>query len=74
LIVTGFAEIITVGSGISVTVAVAVAVPECPVAVMVYVVVFMGDTACVPLVATAPTPWSMKHEVAFVVVHVNALD
>jgi hypothetical protein len=56
LIVTAFAEIVTVGGGISVTVAVAVVVPAGPVAVMVYFVVCMGETDRVPFVGTVPIP------------------
>jgi hypothetical protein len=74
LIVAGFAEIVTVGGGIKVTVAAAVVVPEGPVAVMVYVAVFVGETVCVPLVATVPMPWSMEHAVALVALQVNVLD
>jgi hypothetical protein len=57
----------------TITVTAAVAMPAGPVAVMVYVVVCLGETDRVPLVATVPILWSMEHVVALVVLHVRVL-
>ena len=56
MMLTGFAEIVMVGGGISVTVTVAVVVPAGPVAVMMYVVVCVGEIDRVPPVGTVPIP------------------
>jgi hypothetical protein len=53
----GSAAMATVGAGAeTVTVTLLVAVPPGPVAVMVYLVVAVGDTIVEPLGLTAPTP------------------
>jgi hypothetical protein len=69
-IVSGLTDRLTVGVGIvTLTVALPVAVPPLPVAVRVYVVVSLGDTATAPLAATSPMPWSIVILSALVVVH-----
>lgn len=70
----GFATSVHAGAGgpeDTVTVAEQVTVPPAPVAVPVYVVVTVGDTACVPAATgvTAPIPWLREKVVAFWVVH-----
>ncbi len=52
----GLAEMVTVGAGKTVMVTLLVAVPPAPVAVMVYVVVSVGETVVEPLVLTVPIP------------------
>lgn len=58
----------------TVTTAWAVAVPLKPVAVMVYVVVTIGDTEIEPLDATSPMPLSILMVSASVELQVNVLD
>ena len=57
-----------------VTVALAVVVPPKPVAVMVYVVVSVGETIVDPLRATLPIPGSITQVSAFVEVHDKVED
>ena len=56
------------------TVTESVAVPPEPVAVMVYVVVSVGDTVMDPFISTLPIPGSMTQESALVDVHVSVVD
>ncbi len=74
--VVGEAARLTVGRGggvVTVTVALAELVPLGPTAVKVYVVVAVGDTAMLPLVATVPTPVRVRL-VASALLHVNVAD
>ena len=61
------------GTGVTATVASHVAGPLGPVAVPMYVVVAVGETAVVPpgTGVLSPMPLSKENEVAFVVVHVS---
>jgi hypothetical protein len=71
----GFAVSVTVGGADELTVTVAEAgadVPPVPLQVSVYVVVAVGETPSVPLVASAPVqPPEAVHEVAFVLDQVS---
>jgi len=74
VIVAGFAVNVTVGAveGLTVTVADAIPVPPVPAQDSVYVVVAVGDTTWVPLVASAPVqPPDAVHEVALVLDQVS---
>jgi len=64
----GEAEIETADCKATLTDAVAVTVPPGPVAVSVYVVVWVGETVFEPEACAAPTPLSIWTEVAFVTV------
>lgn len=72
VIVAGLAvyEFIT-GRLLTVTVAVSVTVTAPFTAVIVYIVVTVGDTKCDPLAPTVPMPWSMDTVVAFADDHVR---
>jgi hypothetical protein len=52
----------------------AVIVPELLVALIVYVVVAVGDTDCVPEAETVLMPWSIDTEVAPVIFHLSVED
>ena len=67
----GSAEMLTVGSSLTVTVTLSVLDPYVFVAVIVYVVVTLGVTLVDPFTSTGPIPWSMLTLSAAVEVHVR---
>ena len=69
----GDAEMLTDTGSTTVTLALSVAVPDGPVAVMVYVVVTIGETLMEPVADTVPIPWSILTDVAFRESHVNVV-
>ena len=73
-ILTGDAVSVTVGGGTTIKVTLAVVVPPKPTAVIMYVVVTAGVTTKEPVTGTEPTPWSISHVSAVVVLHVNVAD
>jgi len=67
-------KLVITGFEFTVTVTLAVFVPAAFVAVTVYVVVTEGITACDPVSATVPIPWSMLTDVAFALLQLNVAE
>jgi hypothetical protein len=63
--------ILEVEEVLTVRLATLVILPPVPVAVRIYVVVIVGLTVLVPLIATEPIPWLIETVVALLVTHVN---